>query len=116
MTATLMSFLQGLSLDQSLLLPLLGIIWINLLLSGDNAVVIALVCRRLPQSQQRAGLVLGSLAAVVLRIAMAFVVSYRLGRDHSTADTPMMEPDCFLRWRYWDAASRKSSTKRCCAV
>ncbi|MGI3903099.1 MAG: TerC family protein [Janthinobacterium lividum] len=78
MTATLMSFLQGLSLDQSLLLPLLGIIWINLLLSGDNAVVIALVCRRLPTSQQRAGLVLGSLAAVVLRIAMAFVVSYLL--------------------------------------
>ena len=78
MTATLTSFLQGLSLDQNLLLPLLGIVWINLLLSGDNAVVVALVCRRLPQPQQRAGLALGSLAAIVLRIAMAFVVSYLL--------------------------------------
>ena len=78
MTVALTNFPQGLSLDQNLLLPLLGIVWINLLLSGDNAVVIALVCRRLPQPQQRAGLALGSLAAIVLRIAMAFVVSYLL--------------------------------------
>lgn len=68
----------GIFVDQALVLPLLGIVWINLLLSGDNAVVIALVCRTLPQQQQRAGLILGSLAAIVLRIAMAFVVSYLL--------------------------------------
>jgi YjbE family integral membrane protein len=64
--------------DPNFLLSLLGILWINLLLSGDNALVIALVCRTLPKHQQRAGLLLGSLAAIALRIAMAFAVSYLL--------------------------------------
>jgi YjbE family integral membrane protein len=50
-------------------LPLLEIIWIDLLLSGDNAVVIALACRSLPQGRRMAGVVLGSAAAVVLRVA-----------------------------------------------
>lgn len=65
-------------MDLTFALPLLGIVWIDLLLSGDNAVVIALVCRTLPPRQQKVGLIMGSLAAIVLRIAMAFVVSYLL--------------------------------------
>ncbi len=44
---------------------------IDLLLSGDNAVVIALACRALPPKQQRIGILLGAGAAVVLRIAFA---------------------------------------------
>jgi YjbE family integral membrane protein len=51
------------------------IIWINVLLSGDNAVVIALACRALPKRQRLAGMVLGTAAAVVLRVAFASVVS-----------------------------------------
>ena len=51
------------------------IIWINVLLSGDNAVVIALACRALPRRQRLAGMVLGTAAAVVLRLAFAGVVS-----------------------------------------
>jgi YjbE family integral membrane protein len=51
------------------------IIWINILLSGDNALVIALACRALPPRQRLAGMVFGTLAAVLLRLAFASVVS-----------------------------------------
>jgi len=46
----------------------LRIIFINAVLSGDNAVVIAMACRGLPPQQQRWGLVIGVGAAVLLRI------------------------------------------------
>ncbi|MGH6839225.1 MAG: TerC family protein [Methylocella sp.] len=55
-------------------LPLLEIIWINILLSGDNAVVIALACRSLPEGQQTLGVVLGSGAAVALRVVFTVFV------------------------------------------
>ena len=58
---------------------LLQIIWIDLLLSGDNAVVIALACRSLPEKQRRWGILLGAGAAVCLRIIFALAVSYLLG-------------------------------------
>jgi YjbE family integral membrane protein len=51
------------------------IIWINVLLSGDNAVVIALACRALPRRQRITGMALGTAAAVVLRLAFASIVS-----------------------------------------
>ncbi|MFT0861594.1 TerC family protein [Ancylobacter sp. G4_0304] len=58
---------------------LLQIIWIDLLLSGDNAVVIALACRSLPEKQRKWGILLGAGAAVGLRIIFALAVSYLLG-------------------------------------
>jgi hypothetical protein len=54
-------------------LGLLKIVWINIILSGDNAVVIALAARSLPPMQQRQAVLLGSGAAVVLRIALTVV-------------------------------------------
>jgi len=60
-------------------LSLLQIIWIDLLLSGDNAVVIALACRSLPPNQRKWGILLGAGAAVGLRIIFALAVSYLLG-------------------------------------
>ncbi len=52
---------------------LLKIIWINIILSGDNAVVIALAARSLPPTQQRQAILWGSGAAVVLRILLYMV-------------------------------------------
>jgi YjbE family integral membrane protein len=52
---------------------LMKIIWINIILSGDNAVVIALAARGLPPAQQRQAVLFGSGAAVVLRIALTVV-------------------------------------------
>jgi YjbE family integral membrane protein len=47
---------------------LLQIILVNIVLSGDNAVVIALACRSLPQKQRKWGILLGAGVAVLMRI------------------------------------------------
>lgn len=54
---------------------LLKIMWINVLLSGDNAVVIAMACRGLPHRQRMWGMILGSGVAVLLRIIFTGVVA-----------------------------------------
>ena len=54
---------------------LLKIIWINIILSGDNAVVIAMAARSLPPEQQKKAVLFGSGAAVVLRIALTVVAA-----------------------------------------
>ena len=51
------------------------IIWINILLSGDNAVVIAMACRGLPHRQRVWGMVLGAGVAIFLRIVFTGVVA-----------------------------------------
>ena len=56
-------------------LAVLQIIWINILLSGDNAVVIALACRGLPPRQRAWGMVLGAGVAVGLRIVFTLIVT-----------------------------------------
>ena len=48
------------------------IILIDLLLSGDNAVVIALACRNLPAAQRKKGILFGVMGAIVLRIVLTF--------------------------------------------
>lgn len=50
-----------------------AIIWVNIILSGDNAVVIALAARSLPQRQQKLAILWGAAAAVVLRIILTAV-------------------------------------------
>ncbi len=59
---------------QALIWPIIQIIWINIVLSGDNAVVIALACRSLPEKQRRLGVALGTAAAIVLRIALTAII------------------------------------------
>jgi len=48
------------------------IIVINILLSGDNAVVIALACRNLPKRQRTLGIFWGVIGAIILRIVLTF--------------------------------------------
>jgi YjbE family integral membrane protein len=62
------------TVDATFALQLLQIIWINVLLSGDNAVVIALACRSLPPRERRIGVLLGAGAAVALRVVFTLVV------------------------------------------
>jgi YjbE family integral membrane protein len=75
------------------LIKLVQIIWINIILSGDNAVVIALACRGLPPDKQRPGMILGALVAVVLRIVFTVVVAALLS-------TPFLKivGGCLLLW------------------
>ncbi len=52
---------------------LLAIIWVNILLSGDNAVVIALAARSLPPKQQKQAIIWGSVAAIIMRVILTIV-------------------------------------------
>ena len=47
----------------------------NILLSGDNAVIIAMACRALPRPQRTRGIAIGAVAAVLLRVAFTGVVA-----------------------------------------
>jgi len=49
------------------------IIVVNILLSGDNAVVIALAARSLPPHQQKKAIIWGSVAAIVMRVILTIV-------------------------------------------
>lgn len=55
------------------------IIMINIVLSGDNAVVIALASRSLPPKQQKKAILFGSFGAIILRIILTFFAVYLLG-------------------------------------
>lgn len=56
----------------------LQVIWIDVILSGDNAVVIALACQALPDRTRKIGIALGVLVAIVARVIMAAAVSWLL--------------------------------------
>jgi YjbE family integral membrane protein len=75
------------------LVKLVQIIWINIILSGDNAVVIAMACRGLPESKQRVGMTLGAFVAVTLRIIFTILVATLLS-------TPFLKilGGCLLLW------------------
>ena len=55
------------------------IIWINILLSGDNALVVAMACRGLAPRQRFWGMVLGTAAAVLLRIFFTVIIASVMG-------------------------------------
>jgi len=55
------------------------IIWINILLSGDNAILIALACQQLAPRQRRWGVFLGALGGVVLRVVFTLVIVQIMG-------------------------------------
>jgi len=61
---------------------LIKIIWINIILSGDNAVVIALAARSLPAEQQKKAILFGSGAAVALRIVLTVVAAKLLALSY----------------------------------
>jgi YjbE family integral membrane protein len=71
-------FMTQFGIDAVTTLAILKIIGINIVLSGDNAVVIALACRNLPPKQRTMGILLGAGAAVVLRIIFTVLIAYVL--------------------------------------
>jgi YjbE family integral membrane protein len=58
------------------------IILINIVLSGDNAVVIALACRSLPPQQQKKAIIFGSVGAILLRVVLTFFAVYLLTQPY----------------------------------
>lgn len=69
---------EHLTFDMTFFSELLGIFVINLILSGDNAVLIALAVRQLPKTQRIWGITLGSLLAVALRIVLTYFAAQLL--------------------------------------
>jgi len=59
-------------------LGLIQIIGINIVLSGDNAVVIALAARRLPEAQRDRAILVGSAGAIVLRVVLTLFAAVLL--------------------------------------
>jgi YjbE family integral membrane protein len=66
------------SFDWAFLSGLFSIVIIDLILAGDNAVVIAMAVRTLPHQQRKKGIILGAGAAVILRVILTFFVSQML--------------------------------------
>ena len=62
-----------------MLAGLIEIVWLDLILSGDNAVLLALSTRALPQDQRRLGVNLGTLLFIALRIALAYALFVTAG-------------------------------------
>ena len=61
-----------------LLIDCLSIILIDLLLAGDNALVIAMAVRSLPPPQRRMGITLGAAAAIALRVVLTIAAAQLL--------------------------------------
>jgi YjbE family integral membrane protein len=70
-----MGFLADEMTHPTFWLAVIQVIWINILLSGDNAVVIALACRGLPPKERRWGMIIGAGVASVLLIVFTGIVS-----------------------------------------
>jgi len=64
--------------DLAFLSALFSIVVIDLILAGDNAVVIAMAVRSLPHDQRKQGILFGAAAAVVLRVVLTFFVAQLL--------------------------------------
>jgi YjbE family integral membrane protein len=71
-------WLGWISFDYTFLSALLSVILIDLVLAGDNAVVIALAVRNLSGKQRRWGIILGAGAAVLLRVMFTFFAAQML--------------------------------------
>lgn len=60
------------ALNPTFWISVLQIIAIDILLGGDNAIVIALACRRLPEAQRKQGIFWGVVGAIALRVILIF--------------------------------------------
>ena len=69
-------------IDTSSLVAVFKVLWVNILLSGDNAVVIALACRSLGQRQRRKAIIFGTALAILCRIAFTGIAGLLLNYSY----------------------------------
>ena len=62
-------------IEDTLIIAILQIIAIDIVLGGDNAIIIALACRNLPVQQKRLGILWGTSGAIILRCILVFFAS-----------------------------------------
>lgn len=73
-----LGFFGSITFDWKFVSSLFSIVIIDLILAGDNAVVIAMAVRSLPKEQRRNGILFGAGAAVLLRVVLTFFVAQLL--------------------------------------
>ena len=73
------------------------IIMIDILLGGDNAVVIALACRKLPPAQRTKGIIWGTAGAIVLRVILIFFALTLLAQGALATWTSVADADAAIR-------------------
>jgi YjbE family integral membrane protein len=73
-----LSQLGGISISWDFFTALMSIVLIDLILAGDNAVVIAAAVRSLPRKQRQKGILLGAGAAVLLRVVLTYFAAQLL--------------------------------------
>ncbi|MBA4390920.1 MAG: tellurium resistance protein TerC [Syntrophus sp. (in: bacteria)] len=71
--------LGSITFDLKFLTSFLSIIIIDLVLAGDNAVVIAMAVRSLPKEQRKRGILFGAGAAIILRVGLTIVIAQLTG-------------------------------------
>ena len=69
-----MDIMAGMS-SNTFFIALLQIVAIDIVLGGDNAIIIALACRNLPKKQKRLGILWGTAGAITLRVILVFFAS-----------------------------------------
>ncbi len=69
-----MDIMAGMS-SNTFFIALIQIVAIDIVLGGDNAIIIALACRNLPKKQKRLGILWGTAGAITLRIILVFFAS-----------------------------------------
>ena len=69
-----MDIMAGMS-SSTFFIALIQIVAIDIVLGGDNAIIIALACRNLPKKQKRLGILWGTAGAITLRIILVFFAS-----------------------------------------
>ena len=66
-----MDIMAGMS-SNAFFIALVQIVAIDIVLGGDNAIIIALACRNLPKKQKRLGILWGTAGAITLRVILVF--------------------------------------------
>ena len=90
--------------DAAFWIALMQIIGVNIVLSGDNAVVIALAARSLPPAQQKKAIIWGSGAAVVMRIVLTIVAVEMLKLPYlKIVGAGLLIPVGFIWYMYYGA-------------
>ena len=69
-----MDIMAGMS-SNTFFIALVQIVAIDIVLGGDNAIIIALACRNLPKKQKRLGILWGTAGAITLRVILVFFAS-----------------------------------------
>ena len=62
--------------SEAWIIAVLQIVAIDIVLGGDNAIIIALACRNLPKHQKRAGILWGTAGAIILRVILVFFATF----------------------------------------